>query len=118
MIVKCGRAMAAAPVCAETNLGSFFHTFNPTAGCPLWVISRHTDKPAACPLYPQERTLGGTSKSAFGYRFMSTRPKLVLNRPDPDRAREHDSQVRQHQGDKGLKKADRKAGGTPPGVIA
>jgi len=42
--------------------------------CPLWVISGHTDKSAPCPLYPQERTLGGTSKSAVGYRFMSTRP--------------------------------------------
>ena len=49
---------------------------------------------------------------------MSTRPKLVLNRPDRDRDREHDSQVRQHQGDKRLKKADREAGGTPLGVIA
>ena len=67
---------------------------------------------------PQERTLGGTSKSAFSYRFMSTRPKLVLNRPDRDRDREHDSQVRQHQGDKGLKKADEGPGGPPPGVIA
>src|SRR5262245_52627597 len=40
MIVKCGRAIAAPPVCAETNLGSFFHTFNSTAGCPLWVRKR------------------------------------------------------------------------------
>ena len=22
-------------------------------GCPLWVISGHTDKSAPCPLYPQ-----------------------------------------------------------------
>ena len=70
MIVKCGRAMAAPPVCAETNLGSFFHTFNLTAGCPLRVISRHTDKSAPCPLYPnKEGTLNGTSKSAFGCRL-------------------------------------------------
>jgi len=33
---------------------------------PLWVISGHTDKSAPCPLYPQQRTLDGTSKSAFG----------------------------------------------------
>jgi hypothetical protein len=69
------------------------------AGCPLWVISRHTDKSVACPLYPQERTLGGTSKSAFGYRFMSTHAKLVLI-VLIEIETEHD---RQHQGDKGLK---------------
>ena len=25
--------------------------------CPLWVKSRHCDKSASCPLYPQKRTL-------------------------------------------------------------
>ena len=39
MILKCGRAMAASPVCAETNLSPFFHTFRPTAGCPLWSLA-------------------------------------------------------------------------------
>ena len=48
--------------------------------CPLWVISGHTDKSAPCPLYPQERTLGGTSKFAFGCRFMSTRPSCRCRR--------------------------------------
>ena len=43
------RAMAAPPVCAETNLGSFFHTFIPTARCPLWVISRHNGPFDSCP---------------------------------------------------------------------
>ena len=81
--------------------------------CPLWVISGRTDKTAACPLYPQERTLGGTSKSAFGYRFMSTRPKLVLNRPDRDR--EMTARSGSTQGDKRLKKADREPGGPPRG---
>src|SRR5262245_44298884 len=42
---------------------------------PLWVISGHTDMSASCPLYPQQQTLSGTSKLAFGYRFMSTRPR-------------------------------------------
>ena len=32
---------------------------------PLWVISGHLTG-QRCPLYPQKRTLGGTSKSAFG----------------------------------------------------
>src|SRR6476620_6951259 len=54
---------------------------------PLWVISRHTDMIAACPLYPQERTLGGTSKSAFGCRFMSTRPNPVSNDSSTDATR-------------------------------
>jgi hypothetical protein len=40
----------------------------PHDGDPMsaWVISRHPDKSASCPLYPQQRKLGGTSKPASG----------------------------------------------------
>ena len=43
------------------------------AQCPLWVISGHTDKFGAVSVLSPISTLGGTSKSAFGCRFMSTR---------------------------------------------
>ena len=43
--------------------------------------------PALCPLYPQERTLGGASKFAFGCWFMSTRPsqneEIGMTNQDP-----------------------------------
>jgi hypothetical protein len=75
--------------------------------CPLRVISGHTDKSTPCPLYPQQRTLGGASKSAFGCRFMSTRPS-VQNRltklcpqtsvePIRQMGRPHDPIVRDHR---------------------
>ena len=41
------------------------------------VISGLTDKSAPCPLYPQQRKLGGAAKFAFGCRFMSTRPSQM-----------------------------------------
>ena len=37
--------------------------------CPLWVTSRHFDKPAQCPLYPRKRTFGAARKmSAKGHK--------------------------------------------------
>ena len=34
----------------------------PRIQCPLWVKSRHVQCKTACPLYPQERTLGGAKQ--------------------------------------------------------
>ena len=44
--------MAASPVCAYLDLHPFFHTFKPTAGRPLWVISGHCERTSAMSAFP------------------------------------------------------------------
>jgi hypothetical protein len=49
-------------------------------GMSAWAKSGHLRCKRACPLYPRKRTLCGPSKSAFGYRFMSTRPSALVTK--------------------------------------